>query len=324
MTWVKGQLLRYGRYEIIAQLGSGGFGLTYLAKDFSLDNKIVIKRPNATFQADRDYAKFLRRFTREGQVLAETQTPNVVRIIDFCVIEEMPCLIMEFVEGETLYTYIRNRYFIPEKEACNLFQKLAVALDTLHQKEIIHCDIHPGNIIIQLNGEPILIDFGSTKLLNPSTWTVTTTFNDFFSSYEQIYEAASDSNSNPKTTWDIYSLSACMYFSVTGERPLSALARNSKDRLKSPRKIKPELTNRINKTILKGMACKARNRHSSIKLWARSLDPSQSLYHRVLSKVKYNFQKLNRTVPKVRKNFLSLFHQSRNIIFYCFSSIVLQ
>jgi eukaryotic-like serine/threonine-protein kinase len=71
MVWATGQLLQSGRYQIIRQIGGGGFGLTYLAEDQMLHRQVVIKAPNRTLQRDQDYEKFVRRFQREGQILDE-------------------------------------------------------------------------------------------------------------------------------------------------------------------------------------------------------------------------------------------------------------
>jgi serine/threonine protein kinase len=273
MTWNQGHLLKSGQYEVVRQLGQGGFGLTYLAKDLSLARQVVIKRPNLSFQADRDYDKFLRRFKREGQVLAQVQIPHIVRVIEFTEIDGMPCLVMDFVAGETLNDCIRRRGYIPENEAVKLFQKLASAVEALHQQGIIHCDIHPGNIIVQPNSEPMLIDFGSTKLLHPTTWTVTTTVNKDFGPYDQMAESAENAlGSQP--AWDIYSLAANMYFAVTGQKPMSAISRKLYgDGLKSPKGLKPELSEGLCQIILKGMSLESNDRPNSIKsLMKFSLD----------------------------------------------------
>jgi serine/threonine protein kinase len=274
MTWNQGHLLKSGQYEVIRQLGQGGFGLTYLAKDLSLARQVVIKRPNLTFEQDRDYDKFMRRFKREGQVLANVQIPHIVRVIEFIEIDGMPCLVMDFVAGETLGECIRRRGYIPEDEAVKLFQKLASAVEDLHQQGIIHCDIHPGNIIVQPNGEPMLIDFGSTKLLHPTTWTVTTTVNKDFGPYDQMAEAA-ENVLGSQPAWDIYSLAANMFFAVTGEKPMSAISRKLYgDSLKAPKELKPELTDRLNRMILQGMALEAKDRSSSVAIWINLLDVS--------------------------------------------------
>jgi Protein kinase domain len=234
----------------------------------------VIKRPKLTFEKDRDYDKFLRRFKREGQVLAQVQIPNIVRVIEFTEIDGMPCLVMDFVAGETLNECIRRRGYIPEDEAVKLFQKLASAVEALHQQGIIHCDIHPGNIIVQPNSEPMLIDFGSTKLLHPTTWTVTTTVNKDFGPYDQMAEST-ENNLGSQPAWDIYSLAANMFFAMTGQKPMSAISRKLYgDSLKAPKELKYDLSDRLNRVILKGMALEAKDRPSSVKMWISLLDVS--------------------------------------------------
>jgi muramidase (phage lysozyme)/tRNA A-37 threonylcarbamoyl transferase component Bud32 len=269
MNWNPGQLLKSGQYEIIRQIGNGAFGSTYLAIDYNLERKVVIKRPKLSYEADRDYEKILRRFKREGKVLAQIQISNIVRVIEFAEIDRMPCLVMDFVEGKTLKDYILDQGSIAEVDAWPLFKKLATALDALHKQGLIHCDIHPDNIIIQPNGEPVLIDFGSTKFLSFATWTMTGTINEY-SPYEQ--SISQKKGYNPEANWDIYSLAANMFFVVTGEKPLSALTRKlSKDTFETPKKIKPELSDRLNKMIMCGLALEAVDRPISIEEWINPL-----------------------------------------------------
>jgi serine/threonine protein kinase len=231
----------------------------------------VIKRPNLSFQADLNYDKFLRRFKREGEALANVQIPNIVRILDFLEIDHMPCLVMNFVNGETLEEYVCHRGCMPESDALLLFQTLTTALEALHQRNIIHCDIHPGNIMVQLDGEPMLIDFGSVKLLYPTTSTVTTTYNEDYSPYEQGHQ--SDDDFVAKPNWDVYSLAASMFFAVTGKKPVSAISRKIHgDTLRSPKKIKPDLSNRLDKMIMNGMVLEGSERPKSIVEWKYSLN----------------------------------------------------
>jgi serine/threonine protein kinase len=312
MSWNQGHLLKSGQYEVVRLLGSGGFGMTYLAKDLSLERPVVIKRPNLSFEADRDYDKFLRRFKREGQVLAQVQIPHIVRVIEFTEIDGMPCLVMDFVAGETLNECIRRRGYIPEDEAVKLFQKLASAVEALHQQGIIHCDIHPGNIIVQPNGEPMLIDFGSTKLLHPTTWTVTTTVNKDFGPYDQM--AASTENAlGSQPAWDIYSLAANMFFAVTGQKPMSAISRKLYgDSLKAPKELKPDLTDRLNQVILQGMALEAGDRPCSVIIWISLLDISPQ----PLSQDKISQSNTTETISKNQesKSLLSVpLEQQKNI-----------
>jgi tRNA A-37 threonylcarbamoyl transferase component Bud32 len=270
MVWATGQLLQSGKYQVIRQIGGGGFGLTYLAEDQILHRQVVIKAPNRTFEQEQDYEKSVRRFQREGQVLAKISHPNVVQVVEFFQEAEIPCLVMEYVEGETLNEYIRLRSYLPQAEAVKSFRQLADALQIVHQVDLIHCDIHPGNIILRHDKEPILIDFGSTKSLKPMTYTVTTTLNESFTPYEQR-------KGDPQQTWDVYGLAATLYFAVTGQKPQPATDRKlDGDQLKPPQKYRSELSDWLNQAILRGMALEAQERSPSMQDWLSLLQPPPS------------------------------------------------
>jgi serine/threonine protein kinase len=269
MIWVTGQLLQSGEYQIIEQIGSGGFGLTYLAENQRLNRQVVIKTPNRTFRQEQDYERFVRRFQREGQALAKITHPNVVRVIDLFQEAGMPCLVMEYVAGETLNQCIRRIGHLTEEDAVRYFRQLAAALQIVHQSDLIHCDVHPGNIILKQGQEPTLIDFGSAKSLLPTTFTVTTTFNDDFAPYEQR-------RGDPQATWDIYGLAATLYFAVTGQKPRAAIDRKVyDDNLMPPKAHRPELSDWLNEAILCGMALEASERSPSMRAWLGLLHPPQ-------------------------------------------------
>ena len=172
--WQEGKSLQSGKYQIIRCIGRGGFGLTYLALDCLLQRQIVIKTPNRPLRSSQTSERSIRRFQREGQILSKFSHPNIVTVLDFFREEEFPCLVMAYIEGETLEQYIHRSGPLSEGLAIATFQKISYALHLLHQEGIVHCDIHPGNIIINADKEPVLIDFGSTKMVQPGTSTVTT------------------------------------------------------------------------------------------------------------------------------------------------------
>jgi tRNA A-37 threonylcarbamoyl transferase component Bud32 len=263
MTWQAGQSLQAGKYQIIRQLGGGGFGLTYLAEDSHLRRQVVIKMPNQMFQQDQDYAKFIRRFQQEGQALAKISHPNVVQVIELFQEQGMPCLVMAYVEGETLSNCIRRRGPLAQDQAVQCFRQLAIAMQWVHEAGLIHCDLHPGNIILKQTGEPVLIDFGSAKFLQPGTHIVSTTVNDFYTPYEQ-----GKPESKPQPTLDVYSLAATLYFAVTGQKPASAMNRKFYgDTLQAPRQHHVGLSDWLNQAILRGMAVEASDRPPSMQEW---------------------------------------------------------
>jgi serine/threonine protein kinase len=278
MIWSRGHQLQSGKYHIIRELGRGGFGVTYLAEDASLGRQVVIKTPNRQYQADQEYEKFIRRFQQEGKVLAKISHLNVVQVIEFFQEAGVPCLVMAYVDGETLNERIRNHGRLSENKAVEIFWKLATALQTVHQAGLIHCDIHPGNIMLRRQpGEPVLIDFGSAKSLQPSTVTVTTTVNQNFTPYEQ-----QDKSRERQATLDVYALAATLYFAITGEKPQPAFNRKAyEDTLKSPQQYQPGLSDWLNQAILKGMALEPENRPQSIQEWLDLLHPSQSKQRQV-------------------------------------------
>ncbi len=267
--WREGDLFQFDRYCIIQQIGGGGFGLTYLAEDCYLHRQVVIKTPHQVFRADQDYEKFVRRFQREGQLLAKISHPNVVRVFDVIAIEKMLCIVMEYVQGETLNERIRRSGPLSEDEALQYFRKLAEALQQVHSQGLIHCDVHPGNILLRPDNEPVLIDFGSAKTLQPGTLTVTTTINDGFSPYEQR-------QGNPQPTLDVYGLAATLYFAVTGQKPQAAMDRKLfGDKLQSPQQLRTDLSYWLSQAILQGMALEAADRSPSMQAWLDLLDPPQ-------------------------------------------------
>lgn len=272
--WVKGQLLQSDKYKVVQQIGGGGFGLTYLAVDVVLHRQVVIKTPNQQFRADQDYEKFVRRFQREGQALSKTDHPNVVRVIEYFDQAGMPCLVMAYIEGNTLNERIRSKGRLSQDEAIRCFRKLAETLHYLHQQELIHCDIHPGNIILRPDGEPVLIDFGSAKLLQPGTFTVTTTVNESFAPYEQ-----GNQENDPQAALDVYGLAATLYFALTGQKPQAAINRRLYgDKLVPPQRLREGIANWLNQAILEGMALEAKDRPVSMQAWIGLLQPPKAKF----------------------------------------------
>jgi serine/threonine-protein kinase len=259
-------------------LGGGGFGLTFLAQDLSLNRKLVIKTPNRQLQRDQNYDKFVRRFRREGEALAKISHPNVVTVIELFYEDQTPCLVMAYIEGETLNDCIRNHGALTQEEAVEQFRKLALALQRLHAAGVIHCDVHPWNIILrQEDREPILIDFGSAKILQPNTYTVTTAANESYAPYEQRRQGV-----EPHPNWDVYGLAATLYFAVTGHKPQPSIDRKLYGyELIAPQQHRSDLSSWLNQAILQGMALEPENRIASMPSLLGALHPPQPSPRRI-------------------------------------------
>jgi serine/threonine protein kinase len=109
MLWTPGQTLTKRPYRIESILGQGGFGLTYKAKHLDLNHQVVLKTPNADLQNDAEYPKYVDRFIREGEILAELSQnahPGIVRVSDLFEENGIPCLVMDLVVGQNLFASV--------------------------------------------------------------------------------------------------------------------------------------------------------------------------------------------------------------------------
>jgi serine/threonine protein kinase len=171
MVWQAGQLLHNGKYEILAVLGRGGFGLTYKARHRQLIMEVVIKTPDILQKRDTEYKDYVKQFEEEGRKLAkfsQTPHPHIVRISDFFMEGQVPCLVMDFIQGQTLIEKVKTQGKLSEAECLKYIRQIGSALEAVHQAGMVHRDAHPGNIMIQPNGNAILIDFGIAKEIIPA------------------------------------------------------------------------------------------------------------------------------------------------------------
>jgi len=154
---------RLGVYEIAAQIGEGGMGLVYRARDTKLNRDVALKVLPDLFAADADR---LARFTREAQTLASLNHPNIAHIHGLEESGGVRALVMELVEGDDLSQRIA-RGAIPVDEALPIAKQIAEALEAAHQQGIVHRDLKPANIKLRPDGTVKVLDFGLAKALAP-------------------------------------------------------------------------------------------------------------------------------------------------------------
>src|SRR5438067_219938 len=150
-------------------------GTVYLADraDGQYRKRVAIK----LVKPDLGAGNILRRFRNERQVLAALDHPNIARLLDGAATEDgLPYLVMDYVEGVRIDWWCDSRK-LPVRDRLRLFRKVCAAVQYAHERQVIHRDIKPGNILVTADGTPILLDFGIAKVLNPdlSTETVETT-----------------------------------------------------------------------------------------------------------------------------------------------------
>jgi serine/threonine protein kinase len=155
MALIAGQ--KIGAYEIVAQLGAGGMGEVYRARDSKLKREVAIKVLPADVANDRER---LARFQREAEVLASLNHPHIAHVYGI----EENALVMELVEGEDLSQRIA-RGPIPIDEALAIARQIAEALEAAHESSIVHRDLKPANVKVRDDGTVKVLDFGLAKAL---------------------------------------------------------------------------------------------------------------------------------------------------------------
>jgi len=156
---------RIGAYEVTSQLGEGGMGVVYRARDTKLLRNAALKVLPEHFADDPNRLSMLQ---REAQLLASLNHPNIAQIYGLEQVGNTSCIVMELVEGETLSDKLKNGP-LPFDEAMELAKQIADALASAHEKGIVHRDLKPANIKLTPSGTVKVLDFGLAKVLNSAT-----------------------------------------------------------------------------------------------------------------------------------------------------------
>jgi eukaryotic-like serine/threonine-protein kinase len=151
---------RLGHYEIIEQIGAGGMGEVYLARDAKLDRRVALKILPPEFSADTER---MRRFVREAKSASALNHPNIITIYEIGEVEGTHFIATEFIDGATLSEYLKTER-LNFKSALEIAVQIASALNEAHQSGIVHRDIKPDNVMIRKNGLAKILDFGIAKL----------------------------------------------------------------------------------------------------------------------------------------------------------------
>jgi len=270
-------------YEIVRVLGSGGFGITYLAYDHNLDKPVAIKEymPSALVvrkldssvspKTERDRQHFewgLERFLEEARLLARFDHPNIVKVHRVFSAYGTAYLVMEYLEGETLADLMRDEGRLSSKRLLQLIDPLLEGLKLVHDTGFLHRDITPSNIVIRQNGAPVLIDFGSARAaLSSKSKALTSIITPHYSPIEQY------SSKEAQGPWtDIYSLGAVLYCGLTGTPPPAAADRFRNAELETPvSSTGEELESGLVAAILWALEPRETDRPCTIEEWSALL-----------------------------------------------------
>ncbi|HEY9839362.1 MAG: serine/threonine-protein kinase [Candidatus Sericytochromatia bacterium] len=268
-----------GPYRVIRVLGSGGFGITYLAEDLLLRTQVALKEyfpldaacraidgqvvalPGSEdlFAAGRD------QFLAEARLLANLRSQYVVRLRHCFESHGTACSAMEYLQGQTLEAHLqRQGGRIPYHHVLLLAKPLLEALEELHAHGCIHRDIKPENIYLTRQLQPILLDFGSARLASGAASGLVCA-SPGFSPPEQLL-----ANGIQGPWSDIYALAATLYYLLTGVLPPAADARLAGTPLLPPSEL-VRLPAELEKWLLEGLDLKWSRRPENVAAWHRAL-----------------------------------------------------
>ena len=236
------------RYEIISKVGTGGMADVYKARDHKLNRLVAVKVLKPEFRDDKT---FIAKFQKEAQAAAGLAHPNIVNVYDVGDDEGVNFIVMELVEGITLKDYIKKKGKLSVKEATSIAIQVSLGLEAAHNRNIVHRDVKPQNIIISTDGKVKLSDFGIARAVTSNTITSNVMVSVHYSSPEQVRGGYSDKKS------DIYSLRITMYEMVTGRVPFDgdtsvAIAiKHLQEEMVPPSKYTPDLPFSLEQIILK-------------------------------------------------------------------------
>ena len=283
--------LLHDRYIVGRVLGYGGFGVTYIGWDGRLEQKVAIKeylpsefstrmpgRSQVTvFNGDKSeqFHDGLHKFVEEARRLAKFQNePGIVKIFDSFEENDTAYIVMEYLDGETLTSYLKRNKTVPGDWAVQMLTPLMESLQVVHAEGLLHRDIAPDNVFLTRDGQVKLIDFGASRYATTShSRSLTVIIKPGYSPEEQ-YRSRGDQG--PYT--DVYALAATLYKMMTGKTAPDAMERRAKyesqnkDILEEPRKLNKHITRNHQNAILNAMNVRIEDRTQDVGMFLRELN----------------------------------------------------
>ncbi|MDR1090278.1 MAG: serine/threonine protein kinase [Prevotella sp.] len=292
-----GHYLQSKKYQLLQVVGQGGFGITYKGILFT-----KIKGPLGVIHTEvpigikeyffKDYCyrasdglavsvhseigqllfrKFKDKLIKEAKILSDVHHPNIVNVLDVFEENNTAYIAMEYIAGHSLKYILERNGVLPEDKLLKYMHQIGRALQFVHEKNILHLDIKPSNILIDKNDNARLIDFGVSKrydVENTETSATMLTLSKGFASIEQ-YDNEGTHLFSPCP--DIYSLGATMYNLLTGKIPTESILRATRT-LPNPSALNPGITSETENVILKAMQINPADRYQTMAELLKALN----------------------------------------------------
>lgn len=284
-----GSFLQSGKYKIIKALGQGGFGITYLAEQVALGRKVAIKEFFMKDYCDRENGtshvsvptgnsldlvnSYKQKFVKEAQMIASLRSPHIVSIYDIFEENGTAYYVMEYLNNGSLVDVVKQSGPLPETEAIRYIAQVGDALSYIHDRNILHLDVKPSNILLNDDGKVVLIDFGISKHYDETGGQTSTTPVGISKGYAPMeqYQQGSVTKFSPAT--DVYSLGATLFFLLTSNTPPEA-AEVYEDGLPD---LGHTISNATKDAINKAMAPKRKERLQSVAAFLDLLNNESGL-----------------------------------------------
>ncbi len=281
--------LLHGRYTVGKMLGQGGFGVTYIGWDMTLDLIVAIKEymPNAiaartaggatvscrNSRDEEDYIEGLNKFLSEARTLASFSNAGIVQVRDFFEENSTAYMVMEYIDGIDFKEYIdKSGGRVSWEEALHIVSVIAGVLGEVHAKGMLHRDISPDNIFIKVGNERQslevkLIDFGAARATagnqNKSLSII----------LKHGYAPIEQYNTRGQGPWtDVYALAATLYRSVTGILPPNAIERLDSDTLQAPSALGIDIPREMEAALMRALSVKPGDRYQSMEEFRAALN----------------------------------------------------
>ncbi|NLW71487.1 MAG: serine/threonine protein kinase [Chloroflexi bacterium] len=283
------------RYQLQQTLGTGGMALVYKAKDLMLERHVAVKVLREDFSQD---VAFRERFRQEAKAAANLSHPNIVTVHDFGLDQGHLFIVMEYMSGQDLKTYIKQKERFSVAETLELMIQACQGVGYAHRAGLVHCDIKPHNMLVTPEGRLKVTDFGIARALSTIS---PEEHNDVVWGSPHYFSPEQASGLPPSPASDVYSLGVILYEMLTGRVPFvssssSELARMHREETPvSPRTYNTSIPSQLEEIILKVLSKEPAARYRTADQLGRLL---QGLYQSNPS--------LKRSVPFVYDTFQAL------------------
>ena len=255
-----------GRYRLDARIGAGGFAITY--KGVNLDNGVAVAvKEFCPLDGSAETEREKHRFLREAGILREFDyLQGIVSVRDVFEEGSTAYLVMDYIEGITLKDYVREYGVFSWEDLVRLLKPVMRSLTKIHRREVTHCDISPDNLILGMDNQLWLIDFGATQCADAGKER-TVIVKQGYAPLEQYYSDGSVFDGKIGSWTDVYALAATMYMALTGDKPRASVER-LKDGRTSDEEERRVLRNVLEdwqiEALMKGMAVHKSERYSTM------------------------------------------------------------